>query len=1336
MTCSADDLAEMVQALGPEEALGNLKVAQLREYCKAFGLEPARLKLDVIEQLGKYLQEVWSAREAAAATGASKRGCKATSEEKKGKKLKCSVDVESLKEMYAEEAQTGGTVVNQNQHASTTRVASPLRKRTRKTATVAAEQSSAARKNDTNTVDSGVAEIAAADQQDSVLSRRKRLRGKTASGVGDGACAGATGVNANVPADKNSAKSCGADASEPPSDSAKPWLAALLATRFMSEVHCPGGSLPVSAATVDAAGLAEQQGSDGQHRCEEEDKAYIEKEHVRTNVTVPIGEKHARGEMTYETVQDQKDDEQASSFTRFAPGASAAFERSRDDTDDASSEHGTPRKEDASEREQEDSEEGEQTGVREQVHDQTNGGKGALVEQEEMWREASERDDEEEDEETEKEDEHTNPQNVARQAAAEETTSIADDVVVPPAGVPLQLGEEHSRGELTYEAVQKQDAREKEEEDSDDGEVMRDREKVHDQTCDEKDELAEQEEEMPRREASERDDEEEDEETEKEDEHTNPQNVARQAAAEETTSIADDVVVPPAGVPLQLGEEHSRGELTYEAVQKQDAREKEEEDSDDGEVMRDREKVHDQTCDEKDELAEQEEEMPRREASERDCHEDDDSKQDEDSEGEATEKEDEEDTNVKDMTSQHPTQETIGIADGKEHAMGDLTDEAMQDQEDDEHASEWKAFALGASVAVERTRNDTDDSPSEHGTPRKQDASEEENSEEGEAMGDEEKEHDKTHDEKDELVEQEKEMPRREEASEGSDDGMQTEATRKEDEEHTIITDFASQSVAQEATSVTDDAAVPPRGVPLPLGDERKTGEMTHEAEQDQEGDEHALKLTAPALGASVAVERSRDNTYDAHSEHGMPRKQDASEVEDSDAGELLGDGGQVHDEKDELVDQEEEMPRREETSATRKDDEEHTNLTHVASQSAAQEATSVADDVDVPPGSVPLPLGEERTRGELTHEAMQCQAGEEHASKLRAPALGAGVAAPRKEDTSEEEDSEEGDVIGDEEKMRHQTCDEKDEEVVPEEKMSRREEASESDDDDAEGEAAGKENEEHTNIRDGASQAAAEETTSIADDVAVPPGGVIDAAVGGVQTKEIFATHAVETAASASSLDANVGFAASTLSTETTVMSPDASLVSCDFASGVFAEKISDDNGNQAPHEMRVGDVKDDDHELIRERRIDAGPCGDLELPGVALLATDPAISMVHNESSLVDESKKFESASADESMEEEEEEDLQRTEDPAEIDEDTGDEEVNACVAAMGEVYNACAAADGADDLGEAKDAEAHVYDVRTDSAAAVITETLDGNTGRSVVEAGAHCDGSDDSASEASI
>eukprot|EP00443_Scrippsiella_acuminata_P042541 CAMPEP_0115204246 /NCGR_PEP_ID=MMETSP0270-20121206/19065_1 /TAXON_ID=71861 /ORGANISM="Scrippsiella trochoidea, Strain CCMP3099" /LENGTH=1181 /DNA_ID=CAMNT_0002617729 /DNA_START=109 /DNA_END=3654 /DNA_ORIENTATION=+ len=50
-----EDMREIVQALGPKEALGNLKVPDLKEAMKRFGLKPVGTKLDLIRVLGKHL---------------------------------------------------------------------------------------------------------------------------------------------------------------------------------------------------------------------------------------------------------------------------------------------------------------------------------------------------------------------------------------------------------------------------------------------------------------------------------------------------------------------------------------------------------------------------------------------------------------------------------------------------------------------------------------------------------------------------------------------------------------------------------------------------------------------------------------------------------------------------------------------------------------------------------------------------------------------------------------------------------------------------------------------------------------------------------------------------------------------------------------------------------------------------------------------------------------------------------------------------------------------------------------------------------------------------------
>jgi len=54
---AAEELREMVQVLGPEEALGALKVCELRSHCKRFGLKPGGVKLDMVRQLGAYVMK-------------------------------------------------------------------------------------------------------------------------------------------------------------------------------------------------------------------------------------------------------------------------------------------------------------------------------------------------------------------------------------------------------------------------------------------------------------------------------------------------------------------------------------------------------------------------------------------------------------------------------------------------------------------------------------------------------------------------------------------------------------------------------------------------------------------------------------------------------------------------------------------------------------------------------------------------------------------------------------------------------------------------------------------------------------------------------------------------------------------------------------------------------------------------------------------------------------------------------------------------------------------------------------------------------------------------------
>jgi len=52
-----DELCQLVQALGAEEALGNLKASQLKDYCKQFGVKATGSKLDLIRKLDTHLKE-------------------------------------------------------------------------------------------------------------------------------------------------------------------------------------------------------------------------------------------------------------------------------------------------------------------------------------------------------------------------------------------------------------------------------------------------------------------------------------------------------------------------------------------------------------------------------------------------------------------------------------------------------------------------------------------------------------------------------------------------------------------------------------------------------------------------------------------------------------------------------------------------------------------------------------------------------------------------------------------------------------------------------------------------------------------------------------------------------------------------------------------------------------------------------------------------------------------------------------------------------------------------------------------------------------------------------
>jgi len=54
---AAEELCELVKVLGPEEALGALKVRELRNHCKRFGLKSAGVKLDMVQQLGAYVMK-------------------------------------------------------------------------------------------------------------------------------------------------------------------------------------------------------------------------------------------------------------------------------------------------------------------------------------------------------------------------------------------------------------------------------------------------------------------------------------------------------------------------------------------------------------------------------------------------------------------------------------------------------------------------------------------------------------------------------------------------------------------------------------------------------------------------------------------------------------------------------------------------------------------------------------------------------------------------------------------------------------------------------------------------------------------------------------------------------------------------------------------------------------------------------------------------------------------------------------------------------------------------------------------------------------------------------
>jgi len=71
--CAEEDLIQMVQALGAEEALGNLKVTELKEYCSKFGIKATGVKVEIIALLGKHLLGAIDTAAAQPGTDAKKR---------------------------------------------------------------------------------------------------------------------------------------------------------------------------------------------------------------------------------------------------------------------------------------------------------------------------------------------------------------------------------------------------------------------------------------------------------------------------------------------------------------------------------------------------------------------------------------------------------------------------------------------------------------------------------------------------------------------------------------------------------------------------------------------------------------------------------------------------------------------------------------------------------------------------------------------------------------------------------------------------------------------------------------------------------------------------------------------------------------------------------------------------------------------------------------------------------------------------------------------------------------------------------------------------------------
>jgi len=68
-----EDLREIVQALGPEEGLGNLKMQELKECCKRFGVKVGGQKIDVVERLAAHLLQSTSQAEQAGTEAPAKQ---------------------------------------------------------------------------------------------------------------------------------------------------------------------------------------------------------------------------------------------------------------------------------------------------------------------------------------------------------------------------------------------------------------------------------------------------------------------------------------------------------------------------------------------------------------------------------------------------------------------------------------------------------------------------------------------------------------------------------------------------------------------------------------------------------------------------------------------------------------------------------------------------------------------------------------------------------------------------------------------------------------------------------------------------------------------------------------------------------------------------------------------------------------------------------------------------------------------------------------------------------------------------------------------------------------